>query len=140
MALGAGALGALLALPASMPARVAHPALAVALITALGPVDWVPWLEGGAKGIAQGALAAAIVAAAIRYRRADARPGLIVGTALAAMTLSPIAIYAAKSIEAKRSAHWHFAAEERFASALERRAEEAARHPHALPDLYIIIV
>ena len=140
VALGAGALGALLALPAASPARIAHPALAVALITAFGPVDWIPWLQGGAKGIAQGALAVAILAAAIRYRRADARPGLIVGAALVAITLTPMAMYGAKSVETERKARWHFAAEERFASALERRAEEAAPHAHALPDLYVIIL
>ena len=138
--LGAGAFGALLALPAAMAARVAHPALAVALITAFGPVDWIPWLEGGAKGIAQGALAIAIVAAAVLCRRADARPGLIVGTALAAITLSPMVMYGAKSVETTRKARWHFAAEEHFVSALERRAEEAAPHAHALPDLYVIIL
>ena len=138
--LGAGALGALLALPAAMPARVAHPALAVGLIAALGPVDWFPWLHGGAKGIAQGATTIAMLAAAIRYRRADARPGLVAGAALVAMTLSPIAIWGAKSIEAERNARWHFAAGERFARALERRAQEAAHRARALPDLYVIIV
>ena len=138
--LGASGLGALLALPTATPARIAHPALAVALITAFGPVGWIPWLEGEAKVLAQGALAIAIIAVAVRYRRADARPGLIIGAALAAITLTPMAMYGAKSVEVERKARWHFAAEEHFVSALKRRAEEAAPLAHALPDLYVIIL
>ena len=138
--LGASGLGALLVLPTATPARIAHPALALALITVFGPVGWIPWLEGEAKVLAQGALAIAIIAVAVRYRRADARPGLIIGVALAAITLTPMVMYGAKSVEVERKARWHFAAEEHFVSALKRRAEEAAPHARALPDLYVIIL
>ena len=138
--LGASGLGALLALPTATPARIAHPALALALITVFGPVGWIPWLEGAVKVLAQGALAIAIIAVAVRYRRADARPGLIIGVALAAITLTPMVMYGATSVEVERKARWHFAAEEHFVSALKRRAEEAAPHAHALPDLYVIIL
>ena len=138
--LGASGLGALLALPTATPARIAHPALALALITVFGPVGWIPWLEGEVRVLAQGALAIAIIAVAVRYRRADARPGLIIGAALAAITLTPMVMYGAKSIEVERKARWHFAAEEHFVSALKRRAEEAAPHARALPDLYVIIL
>ena len=138
--LGASGFGALLALPTATPARIAHPALALALITVFGPVGWIPWLEGEVKVLAQGALAIAIIAVAVRYRRADARPGLIIGAALAAITLTPMVMYGAKSIDVERKARWHFAAEKHFVSTLKRRAEEAAPHARALPDLYVIIL
>ena len=139
-ALGAAALGAVLALPTATPLRIAHPALAVALIATFGAVDWLSWLEGRAKDIAQGMAAVALIAAAVRYRLADARPGLIAGAVLLATTLYPMAMHTATSVEAKRHERWRFAAEGRFASELGRRAEQAAPHTRALPDLYLIIL
>ena len=136
---GAGGLaGTLLALPGALPRPIVHPSFGLWVMLAFGNIDWLWSLEGGSRVAVQLGVLCAITAAAARYRESKAQVGLAAGTALAIITLTPIAAVALKDATAITQATWWYG-EPGLGEQMLARASELKRYAHELPDIYLVV-